>query len=173
MYVFFQTSVVLVISWYHWPISAKGKSRKISNIIVSTKYVLKYKICTCYVTFLDYIQHGNVALENWKKKFFISIFGSGLQTGILLPSGVPLNQWLLSYTKLTYLFILYLLLTAIWLAPGGSSTVHICLTPGASSTVHIGLTPGGSSTAHIGLTPGGSSIHLHTNSTQNTGTEHT
>jgi hypothetical protein len=59
-------------------------------------------------------------------------------------------------------------LTAVVLTPGGSRTVHIVLTPGGSRTVHIVLTPGDSRTVHIVLTPGGSSIHLHTNSTQNT-----
>jgi hypothetical protein len=43
----------------------------------------------------------------------------------------------------------FILLTAIGLTPGGSSTVHIWLTPGGSSTVHIWLTADGSSTVHI------------------------
>jgi hypothetical protein len=59
------------------------------------------------------------------------------------------------------LLLLLLLLTAIGLTPGGSSTVHIWLTPGGSSTVHIWLTPDGSSTVHIWLTPGGSNtVHI-------------
>jgi hypothetical protein len=49
----------------------------------------------------------------------------------------------------TQSILLLLLLIAIGLTPGDSSTVHVWLTPGDSSTVHIWLTPGYSSTVHI------------------------